>query len=896
MRRQLLAKRAAEDGTDPGAGPIVRQPRPTFPNYTQIPSRIPVRIWRLVRLASVMVALGIVVALFLRPAGALFAFWRLIIPVVPILLIVAPGVWRNVCPLAAVNQTPRLFGKSRALTSPKWLADHGYVIAIALFLVIVVNRKVVFNTSGPALGVLLIVIFTAAFIGGRTLKGKSGWCSSMCPVLPIQRIYGQTPLVLVRNSHCEPCVGCTKNCYDFNPRVAYIADVYDEDRTFAGYRRWFIGAFPGFVLAYFQVPAHPAISIPSLYGRTALYTLASIAVFITLEVFVGPRPNRLPPMFGAAALAIFYWYTARLFANALGQVIHRDLTGVVWPARTVVAAVAVTWLVRSMRAESMFVEEASTGTLPIRVELGTTRQLRAATESNQLEVTFMPGERVVAAKAGVSLLETAERAGLPIEVGCRMGVCGADPVHVIEGGESLSPITRDEANTLERLGLGGTNRMACSARINGSCRVALRPDESSRPVTPVPTFAPDSSVEHVVVVGGGIAAITAADFVRRHHPTCTIDVVGREAHHLYNRMGISRLIYGRSAMQGLYLLPDDWFDRHGVTPWLNTIVAAIDRDRREVVLGTGQRLPYDRLVLATGSSSMVPEIAGFGLRGCFVMREAQDAIEIRRAAQQGSTRHAVVSGGGLLGLEAAHALRELGLEVTVLERSDRLLRRSLDADASQVLQSYLDSLGIQVATQAEAVGVEGDGRLEHVVLRRGQTMPAAVFVVAAGIVPNVELARAVGIEVGRGVVVDEAMRTSDPMIYAVGDVAEVSGRTWGLWPVAVAQAQVAAKNIAGGDERYLDEVPMTVLKGVGLDMLSFGSNDLGEGDEAITDHQISGFRYRKVVVRAGRVVGGIFLGFPEESVWARRAYEMESDITSSLDALRQGDWPTSPMV
>ncbi len=861
-----------------------------FPNYTQIPRRLTVHTWRLVRLAGVVTALVIVVMLFVRPAGALFAFWRLIVPTVPLLLIVAPGLWRNLCPLATVNQAPRLFSRTRALAAPAWLQRHGYVVAIALFIAVVVNRKVVFNTNGPALGVLLIVIFAAAFVGGSTLRGKSGWCSSMCPVLPVQRIYGQTPFVLVGNNHCEPCLGCTKNCYDFNPKVAYAADMYDEDRSFGADRRWFAGAFPGFVLAYFQVPAHPAIPIPELYGRTALYTLASVAVFLTIDVFGHTRPNRLPPLFGAAALGIFYWYTARLYADALGQVVGRDLGASVWPMRATVGVVAIVWLARGWQTERRFLEQALAGALPIRVEIRTTRQLRAA---EGLEVTFVPGEHTVAARPGATLLDTAERAGLPIEVGCRMGVCGADPVHVSEGFDRLSPITDDEANTLERLGLGGHNRLACSARVDGACRVSLTPDTTSGPAGRAPTFAPDASVRHVVVIGNGIAGMTAADFVRRQHPGCTVDVIGREAHPLYNRMGISRLVHGRSAMQGLYLLPEDWFDRHGVTPWLNTIARSIDRDRGVVTLGTGHELAYDRLVIATGARSAVPEIAGFDRRGCFVLREAQDAIDIRRVAQQTPAHRAVVAGGGLLGLEAAHALRELGLQVTVLERSDRLLRRSLDANASAVLEAYLESLGIEIALNSEAVALHGEGDgIESVELRSGHHLACEVFVVAAGIAPNSELAARSGLTVGRGVVVDDMLRTNDPAIYAVGDAAEYQGRTWGLWTVAVAQAQVAAENIAGGESRYAESIPMTILKGVGLDMLSFGAIDPQEGDVAITDDQIQGFRYRKLVLRNDRVVGGLFLGFPAEAMWARAVYDGHGDCSGELDGLRQGIWPS----
>src|SRR5439155_26411304 len=141
----------------------------------------------------------------------------------------APGLWRNICPLAATNQIPRLFGFSRGLTLPGWLRDNYYMVSVAIFVIVIASRKVIFNQNGPMLGLLLLAILASAFTGGMIFKGKSGWCGSICPLLAVQRMYGQNPFATVRNSHCSTCVGCTKNCYDFNPHVAQLADLNDHD-------------------------------------------------------------------------------------------------------------------------------------------------------------------------------------------------------------------------------------------------------------------------------------------------------------------------------------------------------------------------------------------------------------------------------------------------------------------------------------------------------------------------------------------------------------------------------------------------------------------------------------------------------------------------------------------
>src|SRR6266568_2061223 len=293
---------------------------------------------------------------------------------------------------------------------------------------------------------------------------------------------------------------------------------------------------------------------------------------------------------------------------------------------------------------------------------------------------------------------------------CRMGICGADPVAIVAGMPNLSGITDDERATLERLGLAENTRMACCCRVDGPVSVSLTPEQPKklRP-SQVLRLDFDPSVERVVVVGNGIAGITAADYVRRNHPESSIDVIADEAYHLYNRMAITRLIYGRSAMQGLYLNPDAWYESRSITPWLNTRVQAIDRTAREVVTGTGERIPYDRLILATGSSSTVPPIGGWGGPGTFVLRSADDALRVRAFAQLQGARRAVIAGGGLLGLEAAYALHKLGLATTVLERSERLLRRQLDPRAAFLLQRYMEGIGIAVWTEAETDSVSGNG-------------------------------------------------------------------------------------------------------------------------------------------------------------------------------------------
>jgi nitrite reductase (NADH) large subunit len=847
-----------------------------FPNATQIPSGLSIGAWQAVRVGSLLAALVVAGLLVAAPDTGLFVMWKLVIPLLPLVFMVAPGVWRNICPLAASNQTPRVLGLTRALKPPKWLSEYGYVIAISLFVLFVVLRKVGLDDSGPASALLLLGAMTGGFVGGMVLKGKSGWCSTMCPLLPVQRIYGQTPFALVGNSHCQPCVGCVKNCYDFNPRAAYLADLNDADSYWSGYRRVFVGAFPGLVLAFFTVPEAPAISDGEMVARVLGYMAVSAASFWVLDSFVKVSSHTLTTLYGAAAFILFYWHVAP------------EPETLTWVVRVGAIALAAAWVVRTWAKEQPFLAQVARP--PAAAAAARSMASHRALRAGEPEVTFTPEDKRVVAAPGQTLLELAEAHGMPIEAGCRMGVCGADPVAVVDGMENLSAVSDDERSTLDRLGLAANTRMACCARVSGPVRLSLTPEKPQRPsVSKVQGFAYDRSVEKVVIVGNGIAGVTAADHVRRRHPTCSIELIADEAHQLYNRMGIARLIYGRSAMQGLYLNPDSWYDERAITTWLNTRAVRIDRAAREVELGTGERLAYDRLILTTGSRSHVPPIDGFGRSGTFVLRTADDALGIRSYAQRTGARQAVVAGGGLLGLEAAYALHKLGLRTAVLERSDRLLRRQLDARASEILQAYLQGLGLEVVTGAETAAALGNGRVERVTLADGRFGPADVFLIAAGIAPNAELAADAGLETGRGIVVDDRMRTSDPAVLAAGDVAEWRRQVLGLWPTGVAQAEVAADNAVGGSKTYEGVVPVTILKVVGIELASIGRFEPQSAHDEVIVLEEDG-RYRKLLISEGRIVGAILLGYSQEVALVRTAINARLDVSRRLDALRAGRW------
>ncbi|WP_269821595.1 FAD-dependent oxidoreductase [Nocardia yamanashiensis] len=865
--------------------------RNLFPVFTELPSHIPLRFWQGVRVGSMAIYLALIVALLVRPAGGLFVMFQVIVPLLPGLFLFAPGLWRNVCPLAATNQLPRLLGFTRAAAAPRWIRERGFLLAVVLFFGIAGSRLAGLDRSGVATAAVLALVALAAFTGGVAFKGKSGWCSTICPLFPLQRAYGRTPFVTVANNHCRPCVGCAKNCYDYKPRAAYLADLADTDRGWSAPRKLFAAALPGFVLGFFTVTGHPEVSIVQRYAVLGIAMLAAVGVYFALESLTDLSPALLTAGYSVAALDIFYWFAGSVLAGAFTTVTGIPASWLHWLISGAVFIATLIWLARTQITALQYAQHTGTRTAPVLLPFPRIRPASRNLTTAPASVLFEPGPTRIPADLGMSLLDVAERGALPLEAGCRMGVCGADPVAVLGGAENLCEPTPDERNTLRRLGFADNTRMACCARVTGGdVEVALTPQPGSGNTDTPVHF--DRSLVSVVVVGNGIAGVTAADFLRRGHPECEIHLVGREAHDFYNRMGISRLVYGRSAMQGLHLLPENWYEEHRITPWLNTLATTLDTRARRVRLGTGEVLPYDRLILAMGAGAALPEIDGLRRPGSFVLREAGDALRIRAYAQQRGCTRAVVAGGGLLGLEAAFALHQLGLRVTVLERGERLLSKQLDPRCSAIVLGHFVRRGIEVRHRAETARLTGDPGVRAAILKDGTTVPCEVFLTATGIRPDIELARRAGLAVGRGILVDDRMRTSVPDVYAAGDVAEHRDRVLGLWPIAAEQAQAAAVNALGGDQVLSAETPATILKGVGLELFTIGRSEPGPRDRVIVIDRPSEHSYRRLILSGELVVGATVLGHhPADVAAAQQAVRARLRVSPwSLADLHAGDW------
>lgn len=361
-----------------------------------------------------------------------------------------------------------------------------------------------------------------------------------------------------------------------------------------------------------------------------------------------------------------------------------------------------------------------------------------------------------------------------------------------------------------------------------------------------------------VIVGNGVAGVTAAIELARREAG-EILIYGSEPYPYYYRPRLPHFLAGEISQEQLYVHPLSWYERRGIQVYTGTTVVRLEPDRKQVVLDDGRTVPYDRLLLATGAYSFVPPFEGSEKRGVFALRTLDDALAIRQYA--GRCQQAVVIGGGLLGLEAARALSRLGLEVTVLEYSGYLLPRQLDAPGAALLQQQIEQMGIRVALQADTRAILGDDEAKGVALKDGREFPAQLVLIATGVRCNVALAADAGLAVDRGVIVDASMATSAPNVYAAGDAASFQGRSWGIIPVALAQAAVAAANMAGAREQYREVTPTNTLKIAGIDLLSVGTvQPQDKGSCELRSASPDGRRYVKLVLQHDTLAGAIVIG------------------------------------
>ncbi len=395
------------------------------------------------------------------------------------------------------------------------------------------------------------------------------------------------------------------------------------------------------------------------------------------------------------------------------------------------------------------------------------------------------------------------------------------------------------------------------------------------------------SKPRLVLIGNGMAGVRTVEELLKIKPDhYDITIFGAEPHPNYNRILLSPVLAGEMGIKDIILNELDWYAENNITLHTGKQVKTIDRVKRKVIADDGTEESYDRLLIATGSTPFMLPIPGNDLPGVIGYRDIKDTDEMIDAAAR--HKHAVVIGGGLLGLEAANGLKLRGMDVTVVHLGPWLLERQLDEVAGRMLQKSLEDKGLKflLQTQTEALIQGESGRVAAICFKDGLQIPADLVVMAAGIRPNYALAEASGIYCNRGIVVNDTMQTYDPKVYAVGECVSHRGIAYGLVAPLFEQAKVAANHLAGyGIGRYTGSVTSTKLKVTGIDLFSAGDYMGGKDTEEIVLNDPHGGVYKKLVIKDNRLVGGVMYGDTADGPWYFQLLKDKRDIHDIRDSL-----------
>lgn len=408
--------------------------------------------------------------------------------------------------------------------------------------------------------------------------------------------------------------------------------------------------------------------------------------------------------------------------------------------------------------------------------------------------------------------------------------------------------------------------------------------------------------EKLVIIGNGMAPGRMLEHLLESSPgRYTVTIFNAEPRVNYDRIMLSPVLSGEKSYEQIIIHGDGWYIKNGITLYKGHKIVAIDRTAKTVMSDHGVVEHYDKLVIATGSVPFILPVPGNNLPGVLSYRDLDDVNAMLLAAQ--SRAKAVVIGGGLLGLEAAAGLEAQGTDVTVLHLMPTLMERQLDPAAGYLLQRAIEDRGIKVICKANTKAILGDKKVEGVELADGRVIPATLVVMAAGIKPNIALARDAGLSTNRGILVDAGMHTSDPDILAVGECAEVGGHVYGLVAPLYEMARIAAAHLADrtSSAAFVHNDTPTKLKVTGIELFSLGDFADGEDRHEIVLRDASAGVYKRLVLKDNRIIGTVLYGETADGAWFNDLKKKQVDITDMRDTLifgqaYQGGSPLDPMA
>jgi len=392
----------------------------------------------------------------------------------------------------------------------------------------------------------------------------------------------------------------------------------------------------------------------------------------------------------------------------------------------------------------------------------------------------------------------------------------------------------------------------------------------------------------LVVIGNGMAGMRTVEELLKLDPDMyRITVFGAEPHGNYNRILLSPVLAGEKTVDDIMLHTRAWYAEQSITLQAGDPVVRIDRKRRIVHAASGLAVRYDRLLIAIGSKPFIVPVPGHDLPGVIGFRDLHDVDTMLAASRAGG--RAVVIGGGLLGLEAANGLLRRGMDVTVVHVTASLMNQQLDPAAAELLRASLERRGLRILLSRQTAAIEGNGRVQALRFADGKSIPADLVVMAAGVRPNVALAKEAGLHVERAIVVDDTLQTYDPRIYAVGECVQHRRATFGLVAPIWDQARVCAAHLAGaGHRRYVQQATATKLKVTGVDLYSAGDIVGFDASEDLVLRDRRGGVYKRLVVSGRHLIGAVLYGDVADGPWYFELIQQKADISAIRNQLLFG--------
>ena len=436
------------------------------------------------------------------------------------------------------------------------------------------------------------------------------------------------------------------------------------------------------------------------------------------------------------------------------------------------------------------------------------------------------------------------------------------------------------ATSVARWGCPNCNFVLMEQSAPTICPVCATPGDHFSPLEAedVSVFGAEPA-KHVVVVGGGIAGISAAESLRQASPETKITLISKESHLPYYRLNSTRYVAGDISEDELPIRPQSWYEDNNIERLSGLEVLSFSPDKHEVELRSGETVPFEKLILTVGAHPFIPPLAGANREGVTSLRTVEDARMILEISRNELACACV--GGGLLGLETAGALARNGADVTLLESHEWLMPRQLNRKAGELLMRHVKGMGIKLMTRARTDQIVGDERVGGVLLEDGKTVNTDLVVIATGIRPNSYLARRAGLEVNHGIVVDNHLKSSHPNVFAAGDVAEHYGTVYGTWAPSQYQGSMAGLNALGLRTEFGGIPRSNTLKVLGLDLLSIGQVQPEDGSFRVVEQEDDD-KYFRFVFHDSFLAGAILLGDTSIMVSLKKAVEGKADFSSLL--------------